>query len=79
MLLAERLRRDEEKVVVASVLEKHVFGAASSKRLGVEDMYYGAGNPTPEVGELPLCCFVAVLFLLWLAHQCLLSGLYHML
>ena len=48
MLLAERLRQDDEKDVVASVLEKHCFGAASSRKLDIEQLYYTDAE-LPEV------------------------------
>ena len=45
MLLAERLRRDEEKLEVRRVIEKHCF--STSKQLDVDGMYYtNVGLPT---------------------------------
>jgi hypothetical protein len=50
MLLAERLRRDEEKEEVRRVLEKHCFGPGSSKSLDVDAMYYGDEGLPAQVG-----------------------------
>jgi hypothetical protein len=60
MLLAERLRRDEEKDEVRRVLERHCFGPGSSRTLDVDAMYYGEEGLPAQVGTrscvFPLTC-----------------------